>query len=247
MNDPLVLLHAFPLDSRMWDGLAERVSRRARLVTPDQRGLGTATLPDTEAPPSLDDAADDVLAQLDRLGIDRAVVGGCSMGGYLTMAVLRKAPERVSGLVFIDTKASADTDEARANRLTTAERAMREGHQGWLAENMMSVLVGPTTHAERPEVLARVRELVDAQPSAGIAWALRAMADRPDSTETLRAADVPALVIMGAEDQLTPMAEATAMVDALPNATLATVQGAGHLSPLEDPESVAKTVLDWLP
>lgn len=239
-----MLLHAFPVDSRMWDGVRAPLAARGRLITPDQRGLGRSPLPESGREPSLDDAARDVLAMLDRLELDRVVLGGCSMGGYLTMAVLRAAPERVDGVVLIDTKASADGDQARANRLAMAERVEREG-VGFLPDPTVPLVLGKTTREQRPEVVERLREIVAAQPPAGVAWAQRAMAARPDSVETLRALDVPALVIVGEEDELTRIDEAHAMVDAIPGATLEVIPAAGHLSPMEDPASVAEAILSW--
>lgn len=244
---PLVLLHAFPVDARMWDAVRAPLAARTRLITPDQRGFGRSPLPESDRTPSLDDAARDVLALLDRLELERVVLGGCSMGGYLAMAVLRAAPERVAGLVLIDTKSSADTDEARAKRLETAERVDAEGVGPWLADALLPALLGPTTHAERPDVVNEVRALVETQPSAGVAWALRAMAARPDSTEALRAAHVPALVVLGEQDMLTPRVEAGVMVDALPDARLVELPGAGHLTPIEAPSELVDAVLDWWP
>lgn len=243
---PLVLLHAFPIDARMWDGVREPLAGRRRFITPDQRGLGRSPLPSTDRAPSLDDAAGDVIAMLDKLGLDKVVLGGCSMGGYVTMAVLRAAPERVGGLVLIDTKASADAEDARNNRLAFADRVESEG-TGFIADAMLPALVGDTTRADRPEVVAKLRELIAAQPPSGIAWAQRAMAARPDSVDTLREADVPALVLVGEQDTLTRVDEANKMVEALPQATLETIPEAGHLSPLETPEKVAETISNWLP
>jgi pimeloyl-ACP methyl ester carboxylesterase len=243
---PLVLLHAFPLDARMWDGVRAPLAARTRVITPDQRGLGRTALPETDRAPSHDDAALDVLALLDRLGLERVVLGGCSMGGYLTMAVLRAAPERVGGLVLVDTKATADTDAARAARLATAGRAEAEGTAWWLADATLPTVLGQGTMWTRPKVVARVRELIEAQPPSGVAWAQRAMADRPDSTEALRGARVPALVIVGEQDALTPPTGARAMAGALPDARLVEGPGAGHLAPLEDPGRVAGAILNWL-
>ena len=242
---PLVLLHAFPVDARMWDGVREPLAARTRVVTPDQRGLGRTPLPDSDRVPTLDDAARDVIALLDKLELDKVVLGGCSMGGYVTMAMLRAAPERVGGVVLIDTKADADTEEASDNRLAMAERVERDG-VGWLPDAMLDALLGDTTRSERPEVVARVRELIESQSPAGVAWAQRAMALRWDSTETLRALDVPALVVVGEEDGLTRVEEAHAMVDAVPKATLEVIPSAGHLAPLENPAAVAEAVLGWL-
>lgn len=241
---PLVLLHAFPVDSRMWDGVREPLAARTRLITPDQRGLGRSPLPESDREPSLEDAARDVVALLDKLELDQVVLGGCSMGGYLTMAVLRSAPSRVAGVVLIDTKASADADEARAGRLAMAERVESEG-VGFVPDAMLPVLVGSTSRSARPDVVERVRSLVLDQPAAGVAWAQRAMAARPDSTETLRELDVPALVIVGEEDEVTKIEEAHAMVSALPFATLEVIPEAGHLSPVEAPALVAEAILSW--
>nr|WP_092528397.1 alpha/beta fold hydrolase [Amycolatopsis arida] len=240
---PLVLLHAFPVDARMWHGVREPLAARTRLITPDQRGLGRSPLPDTDRAPTLDDAARDVLAMLDKLELDRVVLGGCSMGGYVTMAVLRAAPERVAGLVLVDTKSTVDDAAARENRLAVAERAEREGVAGWLADAMLPKLLGPDAG---PDVVATAREMVDDQPPAGVAWAQRAMADRPDSTDLLRAATVPALVVVGRHDTLTPPDAARALAGSMPDARFVEIPGAGHLSPLEAPAAVAETIGGWL-
>lgn len=242
---PLVLLHAYPFDARMWNPVRESLAARARFITPDLRGFGRTPLPRSEREPSLDDAARDVVAMLDRLDLDRVVLGGCSMGGYVTAAVLRQAPERVGGLVLIDTKAGADTDEARAERLAVAERAESEGIEGWLADDMLPKLLSEQARAQRPELVATVRELIDGQRPSGVAWALRAMAARPDSTRTLRDVAVPALVVVGERDTLTPPAVAGDLADALPRARLVTVPRAGHLTPMEAPEEVSRAILDW--
>ncbi|MBB5852417.1 alpha/beta fold hydrolase [Amycolatopsis umgeniensis] len=240
---PLVLLHAFPVDARMWDGVRAPLVERLRLITPDQRGLGRSPLPETGREPSLDDAARDVVALLDRLELDKVVLGGCSMGGYLTMAVLRVAPERVGGLVFLDTKATADTAEAARARYDVAARVEAEG-AGWMPE---AVTPGLISGKAAPEVSERLRELITSQPPAGIAWAARAMAARPDSIETLRSADVPALVVVGEEDGLTPLEAANTLVETLPDATLVVLPEVGHLTPLEDPAGVVEAILGWYP
>ena len=240
---PLVLLHAFPLSSAMWREQREILSARCRVVTPDQRGFGGSPLGDDE--PSLTSAADDVLALLDRLELDRVVLGGLSMGGYVAMQLLRRAPERVSALLLADTKASADAPEAREVRLRTAETVEREG-TAQLAEQMLPALLGRTTLERRAEVAARVRGLVAAAPPAAVAWASRAMAARPDSFDVLRTVDVPALVVVGDEDALSPVDAAQAMVDALPHGRLAVVPEAGHLSAVEDPEAFGAVVTGFL-
>ncbi|WP_189222702.1 alpha/beta fold hydrolase [Saccharothrix coeruleofusca] len=227
MDLPLVLLHAFPLDSRMWDGVRERLDP----ITPDQRAQGE---------PDLAAAARRVLDHLDERGIERAVVGGCSMGGYVAMALLRQAPERLAGLVLADTRAGADTEEARANRLAVAERAEAEGVGEWLA-GTVPALLAPTSPEE---VSSRVRGWVLDQDPADVAWAQRAMAARPDSTELLRAARVPALVVVGEHDGLTPPRQARELADLL-RGELVQLPGVGHLAPVEAPDAFADAVLDW--
>ncbi|HEV7647896.1 MAG TPA: alpha/beta hydrolase [Actinophytocola sp.] len=239
-SDPVVLLHAFPLDSRMWDGL--RPALGDRLVTPDLPGFGGAP---AAGGPDLRLAAWGVLATLDRLGIARAIVGGCSMGGYVAMALRRIAPSRISGLVLVNTKASADTEAARTNRFAMAARAEADGI-GWLADEMRTTLLGATTLASRPAVEATVRGLIADQPPAAVAWAQRAMAARPDSLDVLREADIPALVLRGEEDALIPRDEAAAMAAALPKATFVELAGAGHLAPLEIPDEFAGALGNWL-
>ncbi|WP_158888303.1 alpha/beta fold hydrolase [Amycolatopsis anabasis] len=244
---PLVLLHAFPLDARMWNPVREPLAARTRLITPDQRGLGRTKLPETDRAPSLEDAALDVLALLDKLELEKVVLGGCSMGGYLTLAVLRAAPERIGGLVLIDTKATADAPAAAENRRAIARRAESDGVTGWLATSMLPKLLSVGTIYRRPDIAETVRDLADSQPPSGIAWAQRAMAARPDSRELLAETEIPALVIVGSEDKLTPPDAARELAEALPNGELVVVPGAGHLTPLEKPAAVTEAILDWYP
>lgn len=244
---PLVLLHAFPLDARMWNAVREPLASHLRVITPDQRGLGRSPLPESDREPSLADAARDVVALLDRLELDRVVLGGCSMGGYLAMAVLRLAPERIGGLVLIDTKATPDTPEAAQSRLDVAKRVDDEGVEGWLAEANLPNLLAESTRTDRPDVVETVRGIIESQPPAGISWTALALRTRPDSVALLRESGVPALVIVGEEDPITPVAAASAMVEVLDGATLVVLPGAGHLTPLEDPAGVVEAILSWYP
>jgi pimeloyl-ACP methyl ester carboxylesterase len=236
---PLVLLHAFPLSAAMWSGL----DLPCRLVAPDQRGFGGSPL--GEDAPSLQRCAQDVLALLDRLGLERVLLGGLSMGGYVAMELLRQAPHRVEALLLADTKAQADTPEQREGRLRTAETVERQG-TGQLAETMLPALLGATSRERRPEVVTRVRGWVEQAPPATVAWASRAMAARPDSFAVLRATDVPALVVVGEQDVLSPVAQAQEMAEALPQGRLALVRDAGHLSAVEDPEAFGAVVAAFL-
>ncbi len=233
MPPPVVLLHAFPLSSRMFEPL-RRALPALDVITPDY------------APASdLDALADDVAATLDAAGIDRAIIGGVSMGGYLTMAFLRRHRERAAGIVLADTKAGADSEDAVANRLRVARILDDENSDRVLLQEVLPTLLGDTTKRGRPAVLKLVTELISATaPASAAAWQ-RAMAGRPDSFDTLRATDVPALVIVGQEDSLAPPEHAVAMVEALPNARLVELPAAGHLSAVETPNAFAAALADF--
>ncbi len=240
----LVLLHAFPLWSALYDDVRAGLGARAALTTPDLRGFGGTPLGDAE--PSLDVLADDVARHLDELGLDAATVGGTSMGGYVAMAFCRRHPDRVAGLLLVDTKAGADADPAKANRERIARTVLAEANPRVLLDDVYPALLGETSHATRPDVAGRVRRWVEAADPAAVAWAQRAMAARSDSLATLAAADVPALVVVGAEDRLVPLDDARAMADALPQGRLVVLPGAGHLTPVEVPEAFTGAVGDFL-
>lgn len=214
------------------------------LIAPDLRGFGATPLGDDE--PSVDVYADDVVAELDLLGIDQAVVGGVSLGGYIVMSMLRRCPSRIAAVVLADTKAAADTADAAANRLRIADRVVADGSSHVLVDELVPRLVGTTTRSRRPDVLARVTELVQSASPAAVAWAQRAMAARPDSSDVIAGASVPALVLVGTEDAITPESDARAIVDGMPNARLVLLPEAGHLSPMETPGAFASAVRDFM-
>jgi pimeloyl-ACP methyl ester carboxylesterase len=240
----VVLLHAFPLNASMWSAQREALGGSYRVLCPDQRGFGGTQLGHDD--PSLDEVADDVAAMLDARKVETCVLGGLSMGGYLAIAFLRRHPDRVRGLILADTKASADSDEAAANRRRMAEAVIEAGDSALLLEEVLPTLVGATTKGRRPLVYGRVKALVERAPAYAVAWAQRAMAERPDSLDTLRAVTVPALVVWGEEDTLSPRAEAEAMADALPDGRLVTIPDAGHLTAVEAPEEFNAAVAEFL-
>lgn len=240
---PLVLVHAFPLSSAMWLAQREGLAARFRVLTPDMRGFGGSPLGADE--PSVDTMADDVAALLDTKGIDRAIIGGHSMGGYVALAFCRRHPDRALGVVLANTKATVDTAEARENRLRTAERIDAEANVDVLLEELLPKLVGPTTMRQRALVYGRVRGLVQSAPPAAAAWAQRAMAARPDSLGALDGFRPPTLVLHGAEDAIVGEDDARAMADALPNAELIVIPGAGHLTAVEQPELFNDAVTEF--
>jgi len=245
----VVLLHAFPMDSSLWAAQRRSLALAGhRVITPDLPGFGGSA--PSPAPPSLDVMADAVVGLLDHLGIERAVVGGLSMGGYVTMALLRRHRERLSAIVLADTKAGADTPDAAATRETVATAVEAAGSSAGIAEGMLPNLLGATTRDSRPEVVATVRRWIGAQPSAGVAWAQRAMAARPDSLADIAAFGGPVLVLHGAQDTISPAADAAAMADAARSGgsitTLVEIPAAGHLTAVEDPDAVTGALLGWL-
>ncbi|GAA2422570.1 alpha/beta fold hydrolase [Actinomadura vinacea] len=240
---PLVLLHAFPLSSAMWLAQREGLAGRFRVITPDLRGFGGSVLGDD--PPSVDAMADDVARMLNQLGLPRAVVGGLSMGGYVAMALCRRHPDLLLGLVLAGTKAAADTETARATRIRQAERLEGDGDVAALIEEVLPNLVGPTTFRQRALVYGRVRGLVQSAPAAAAAWAQRAMAGRDDSFGALRELRVPALVMVGDEDVIATEGDARAMAEAMPNAELMVIPRAGHLCAVEQPDLFNQAVAEF--
>ncbi|MEO8329811.1 MAG: alpha/beta hydrolase [Candidatus Nanopelagicales bacterium] len=235
---PLVLLHAFPLDSAMYAEVVEALG--VEVFTPDLPGFGG--LPSLPDEPTLDAYADYVAAWLDAAGVERAIVGGTSMGGYVAMAFCRRFTERVSALALIDTKASADPASAAEGRRTMARRMTDESTTQPLLELVLPKLLGETTKGMSADISARVEGWVrDADP-IGAAWAQQAMAARPDSLATLRDVDVPSLVIVGEEDVLAPPIDAGVMAAALTDTELLLIPGVGHLTPIEAPREVASAL-----
>lgn len=236
---PLVLLHAFPLDARMWTDVAAAIPDGVPVLALDLPGLGAAQGVPLPAP-ALEASADAVAAVLALDGQHRAVVAGLSMGGYVALALVERHPELVAGLGLLDTKATADTDDARANRLRVAD-AVETSCTVDEVRPMATDLVGAA--ARDRGVPARVEEWIAVQPPAGVAWSQRAMAARPDRTAVLSGYDGPALVLVGEEDGPTPPAEARRSA-ALLGVTPVVVPAAGHLTAVEDPAAVAAALAD---
>jgi 3-oxoadipate enol-lactonase len=226
---PLVLLHAFPLSADMWRPQLEAVPRGWRLLAPDLTGFGPAP---RGAAHTLEDMAEDVTAWLDALRIDRAIIGGLSMGGYVTLVLFRIAPDRFEGLVLANTRAAADSDEGREGR-DRMSALVREKGPAAVADQMLPKLLGETSLASRPELASRVRGMILGNGAEGLDGALQAMKNRADATPVLSSVGCPALVLTGAEDVLIPLAESEQMHRLLRRSQLATIPRAGHLSNLE--------------
>jgi 3-oxoadipate enol-lactonase len=243
---PLVLLHGFPLDRTLWSPQRTALAAMARVVVPDLRGFGESTL--GADPVTMDRYADDIVALLDHLGIERAVIGGLSMGGYVAFALWRRHPHRVRALALCDTRAGPDSAEARARRDLLIDQVRREGTAA-LVESQLPSVLGASTRAGRPEVVDLVRAMMARQPAAAVTAALGALRDRVDSVPTLATVTVPVLLLVGDEDTVTPPSEAEAMHAALPPSVAVqrqVIAGAGHLPCLERPAAVTRCLSDFL-
>jgi 3-oxoadipate enol-lactonase len=235
----VLLLHAFPLGLVMWDEQAAALEGSHRVVRFDCRGFGGS--PPGDSLLTMERIADDAVGVLDRLGMPSAAVGGLSMGGYAALALVRRHPDRVRALVLADTRAGADAPEAKATRATQAENVRREGAAA-IADAVLPKLLGATSHKERPELVTRVRRIIESNPPRGIADALAGLAARADSTATLREIRVPTLVVVGEEDTITPPAEAEALHRGIAGSRLAVIPRAGHLSNMENPAEFNRQV-----
>ena len=228
-SDVVVLVHAFPLSSEMWEPQLSALAGRFRVIAPDQRGLGRS-VPTPEAA-TMDLVAGDLVTLLRQLGIRRACFAGLSMGGYVAFALWRRAPELFRALALCDTKATPDTTEAKEGRETYARNALEKGI-GWVADDFAPKLLKPNPD---PAVDRRVRELIKSNSPEGVAAAQRGMASRPDSVPTLAQITCPTIAVRGAEDGVTSEADLLRISQGVKGARLVTIPGAGHLPNLENP------------
>ena len=239
---PTVLLHGFPHNRKLWTPQLRALAGSCRCIAPDLRGFGESTV----GPPySMDQYADDVARLLDALAIDRTVVGGVSMGGYITFALWRRHRDRVRALILADTRAGADSEEARAKRREMMALAREHGSVA-VAEAMMGAMVGKTTRQRQPELVESLRVMMAAAPVDGVIGALEALMSRPDSGPTLGTIDVPTLIVVGEEDTLTPRAESEAMHAAIAGSRLEVLPAAGHVSNVERPAAFNQVARDFV-
>src|SRR5688572_20348500 len=231
---PILWVHGFPLAASIYEH--QLAIRRVRHVMPDLPGFGQSRPQGDEV--SIDDYARMCIDLLDHRGIDRAVFAGLSMGGYICLAIARLAPERMRGLILIDTRETADTDEARNGRYASIEKVKKEGVRP-IVESMLPKMLTPQSPLEMRD---RIREIMSSSSPDGVIAALRAMATRPDSTPVLRKIAVPTLVIVGEQDTITPPADAERMTATIPGARLVRIEGAAHLSNYEKAAEVNRAV-----
>jgi pimeloyl-ACP methyl ester carboxylesterase len=239
---PVVLLHGFPLSSAIWHKQQDRLKDLYRVITPDLRGHGQSPAP--AGVYEMETLARDVLALLDSLQIEKAVILGHSMGGYVVLAAWKLAPERFLALGLIDSQAAADTEEARQGRLRMAGKVAAEGSQA-VATAMLPKLFAPALAVGDP-MIEQVRQMILKTPRAAIIGSLNGMAVRPNAIATLATINIPMLILTGDKDQLIPRARAEAMTALLSKATLAIVENAGHMPMLERPEATTTAIRRFL-
>jgi 3-oxoadipate enol-lactonase len=230
----LVLLHGFPLNSAQWEPQLASVPDGWRAIAPDLRGFG-ASSGGGDGPYTMDRFAADVAALLDELKIERAVLCGVSMGGYVAFAFLRAFPKRVLGLVLSDTRAGADSEQAKAGRHALAEKVGKEGAAA-VREAMLPKLVSENTRSIRPAVAEQVAAMVDIAPVDSLQRTLHGLAVRPDCEPLLRTITVPTLIVVGEDDTITPPGDAQLLARGIRGARLELIRDAGHLPNLEQPQ-----------
>jgi len=237
----VVLLHGYPFNQTLWSGQVEALKNSYRVITPDLRGHGESTV----GPASMNRMAADVASLLDALGIERVVVGGLSMGGYVTLAFYRLFPQRVHSLILADTRAQADTEENKRIRAQQVETLLSHGMKP-IVEAMLPKLLHPETVSKRPDILKQLREMMLQTKPEGAAAALQAMAAREDQTELLPHILVPTLILVGKDDPITPLQDSETMHQLIEGSRLVVIENASHVSNLERPAEFNSAVMTFL-
>jgi len=239
---PVAFIHGFPHNRTLWAAQVSALVDRARCIALDLRGFGESS---RNGPFTIDQYADDLAMLLRTLGIERAVVAGLSMGGYIAFAFWRRHREMVRALVLADTRAGIDSEETRAKRIALIELARARG-SGAVADGQVVGMIGKSTRDKRPALIDDVHRMMGSSSVEGIRGALEAMLGRTDSTPTLSTIDVPTLVVVGAEDVLTPVREAEILHDAIRGSRLEVIEQAGHVSNLERPAAFNHVLSEFL-
>jgi pimeloyl-ACP methyl ester carboxylesterase len=241
----LLLLHAFPLNRQQWRHQLNDLPARAhlRVIAPDLRGFGESAL--ETGPATVEQWAGDVLALLDTLHVGSFLLVGASMGGYVAFELLRRVPARIAGVNLVDTRATPDTAEGRQAREETARFVEQNGATA-LFDREAPKLFSHVTLQERPEIVAEARRVAGLNSPIGLAAAARGLGLRPDSTGDLPAIACPALVLVGEQDAISPVADARLLFERIPDARIEILTDAGHLANLEQPERFNRLVVEWL-
>jgi 3-oxoadipate enol-lactonase len=240
---PVILLHPFPANHEFWLPVTEYLSSRYQLIMPDLRGHGESAL--GNGPATMQKHASDVARVMTDAGLDRAPLIGVSIGGYTLFEFWRRFRDRVSALVLCNTKAGADTAEARASRLEAANDVLQRGTEPFF-ESMLPKLLGETTRHSRPDRVEGALRMMRKMTAEDVAGVQRGMAERPDSVPTLKTVNAPVLIITGDEDILTGVPEAELMKQNIAGSQMKVIAKAGHYSPWEQPEEAGKLLRQFL-
>jgi 3-oxoadipate enol-lactonase len=240
---PIILLHGFPLDHGMWQSQVDALSGNYRVITPDLRGMGQSDVPVSNI--SIAQYADDIITLMDKMGIEKAALGGFSMGGYVAFALLRKAPKRFTGLILANTRPEADGQEARKNRLNMAVSLYEKGSVV-ARDAMLPKLITEPSKQEHPKLVDTLSMVMESMPAEGLVHACLAMAFREDSVDLLSSISVPTLVIAGEQDPIAPPDVMKKMADQIAGASYHVIPAASHLTPMEKPEAFNALLIDFL-
>lgn len=241
-GDSVVFLHGFPLDRRIWQAQLAALSDHHRVLAPDFTGFGRSV---NNEPFTIESLASNIHTFVEQLGAKPCVLVGLSMGGYVALAYAKHYPDDLRGLILVDTKAEADNVQQKEGRAKMIELAKSQGAMA-VAEQMMPKMLAPGTQQSRPEVVKSLRRIMEDCNPQTIQYALAAMRDRPDRSGELASIKVPTLVIVGEADAITPPEGAEKMAGAIPGAKLEIIRGAGHMSPMEQPEQVSHAMQRFL-
>ncbi len=245
---PILLVHGFPLDHTMWNAQIEALANVTRVIAPDLRGFGESLLGDVdpERGISMEQYADELVELLDALGVSEPIIlAGFSMGGYIAWQFVRKYPGRLKAFIQCDTRALADTDEARAGRLKMAENVAAWGSER-VAEMMGPKLFSARAFEMKPQLMTELRSVVAKTPPAAIAAAQRGLAARPDMSAGLSKIQLATLVIVGEQDAISSAAEMSTIAAAIPHAQLVEIPHSGHMTTMENPTAVNEALLAFV-
>lgn len=242
-GETVVLVHGHPFNRSMWSAQAKFLGTTYRVITPDLRGYGESSV--TMGKVGLENHATDIRDLLDHLGVDQVILGGLSMGGQIVMEFYWQFPERVRALILADTFAQLDMPEGKESRIKMANRLIREGMSDYAAE-VLPKMITPTNIESQPAIAAHVLNMMKNTPPAGAAASLRGRAERRDYVPLLQKISVPTLIVVGKDDEFTPVSDAELMHSLIPNSKMEVIDGAGHMPNLER-ESEFNTILThWL-
>lgn len=240
---PVVLIHGFPFNQAMWQPQIAALERRFRIIAYDLRGHGRSGVGDGQY--TLEFYVDDLIGLLDHLKVKKAVLCALSMGGYIALRAVERNPERILGLILADTQAKADSNEAKLKRAASIRAVKTAGVKSY-GEGLLNNLFAAKSHSTRANAVDAVRKMIEANSELGISGALLALAARTDTTAALASIKVPALILVGEYDSITPLSLSQEMHEKIPNSEMKVISDAAHMSNLENPEAFNGHVLDFL-